>query len=315
MFSCSWARERGLFLATGGYFHMPMRKPCTQRTASLHNRRMPTHEWAVDGVTVSALVDCWLELPIAKMFPDTGEKLDAYRTRFPDLDATSLRSPVRAFLLRSAERSVLVDCGLGQASIVNERFGARGGLLAELTKARIEPREITDVVITHFHADHLGGVMHSEPSGFALTYPHARHHIHTDEWRYLTQRAEDSAMASHLATFGALTELALLRDEFELGRGVVVYHTPGHTPGSLSVRVGSGSDQVLIVGDVVHHPIQVENPDWRDGYDLDHPVASRTRRELLGQCAADGTVLAPSHFPTPFGRVSTGDAGYRWSAL
>ncbi len=77
---------------------------------------------------------------------------------------------------------------------------------------------------------------------------------------------------------------------------VTLLHTPGHTPVSLSVLISSGGEKALLVGDAIHHPALLAEPDWRDKSDSDHEEAVRTRRALVERVAAEGLVLAPSHF-------------------
>jgi glyoxylase-like metal-dependent hydrolase (beta-lactamase superfamily II) len=85
---------------------------------------------------------------------------------------------------------------------------------------------------------------------------------------------------------------------------VTALHTPGQTPGSMSLLIASGGERAILVGDAIGHPAQVEHPDWGVVDDFDGPQAEKTRRQLLDRIEAEGLVLSASHFPEPgFGHV------------
>ena len=97
---------------------------------------------------------------------------------------------------------------------------------------------------------------------------------------------------------------------------VTALHTPGHTPGSMSLLVASRGQRAILVGDVIGHPAQVEHPDWNVIDDMDGPHAERTRRQLLDRIEAEGLVLSANHFPEPgFGRVVRLEGRRFWQAL
>src|SRR5262249_32872269 len=110
--------------------------------------------------------------------------------------------------------------------------------------------------------------------------------------------------------------LDLADGERSLTEEVTALHTPGHTPGSMSLLIASGGERAIIVGDAIAHPAQVEHPDWGFAFDFDGETALRTRDQLLDRIEAGGRPFAPCHFPEPgFGRVVRLDGRRIWQAL
>jgi glyoxylase-like metal-dependent hydrolase (beta-lactamase superfamily II) len=104
----------------------------------------------------------------------------------------------------------------------------------------------------------------------------------------------------------------LLDGDRALGAELTLLHTPGHTPGSQSLLVSSGTDAALLWGDVANHPAQIGRPDWGPRSDLQPEVARRTRRRLLDRIETEAMWLAPAHFPEPFGTIARVDGDRRW---
>lgn len=182
------------------------------------------------------------------------------------------------FLIRDRKGHVtLVDTGIGPTSTWAP---APGRLHSELAAAGVAPADVGTVIITHLHSDHAGGTFLDGAPVFA----NARH---------VVQRAE-------LVGNGFLDPvkelLHVVDGDEEVAPGVVVRLTPGHTPGHQSVEVG----EFTMVGDVLHHPVQLADPSIRYVYDDDSDLAAKTRLELVGRLRAQGALLGTSHFPEPF---------------
>ena len=106
-----------------------------------------------------------------------------------------------------------------------------------------------------------------------------------------------------------------ISQDFDLTSEVKAIHTPGHTPGHMSVVVSSQGQQALIQGDVLIHPAQVTQEDWCPTFDADSVTATLTRRKVLDQVEADSTTVVSCHFPAPgFGRVVRQDGKRYWQA-
>jgi glyoxylase-like metal-dependent hydrolase (beta-lactamase superfamily II) len=201
-------------------------------------------------------------------------------------------------VVRTGSDVVLFDTGLSAA-----------GTTAALEAAGIMPEDVTVVVITHMHGDHVGG-MTGEDGG--LTYPNAR---------YVTGQAEfDHWNGTDNETFAGKVKPFAERFEFIGDGGSVVSGVTGmaafgHTPGHMAYMVESGGEQLLLIADAANHYVwSLAYPDWEVRFDIDKAAAAATRKRLLGMAAADRIPLIGYHMPFPgMGFVDTrGEGGFHY---
>lgn len=263
----------------------------------------------VGGVEIAALLDGELSLPLAQHFPETApDAWTPYRERYPNaFEGEAWRTSLRFYLLRSERRTILVDAGFNDEQ--RGRWNVRGRPEG-LRDAGLAPGEVDLVVLTHLHADHVGGTIDAEGR------PRFRRHlIHRADLERARERAPQAPIfAQTVLRLEREGLLEAIDGERSIDDHVTLLHTPGHTPGSLSVLVSSDREKALLVGDAIHHPAQLAEPEWRDANDSDHAEAVRTRRALLERLEAEGLVLAPTHFPEPFGTVVRVDGRRVWRA-
>ncbi|WP_235747493.1 MBL fold metallo-hydrolase [Nocardia coffeae] len=209
------------------------------------------------------------------------------------------------YLVRTGDRIVLVDAGMGQ---VDKPSVQAGGLLGGLRAAGVEPTDVTDVLFTHLHWDHVGW---STQQGEVI-FTRATHRVHAADWEYF--------VSGPLAVPGAVRKLSPLQEriepfdtETELVPGIVARPAPGHTPGSTIFVVAGGGERALLLGDVVHAIGELTDPQWHGLYDLD-PVGAREVRDRLADEALDSAALvAAGHFPgLGLGRLVTAAGGRRF---
>jgi glyoxylase-like metal-dependent hydrolase (beta-lactamase superfamily II) len=209
--------------------------------------------------------------------------------------------PLGAFLIStSGDRLILVDAGLGpppgdQACYECFRFSG-GELPGQLAAAGVRGPDITDLVITHLHADHHGWL--TRPNA-ALAFPRARVWLGRDDYDYfVTGRHASMSEADRDFLTGLVREgrTELVRDA-GLTRGVALRHSPGHTPGHLTVEVRSGAERVILLGDAMTCPHQLAEPAWHSLGDVDPALALMTRDALWRELAQPDTVGVGSHFP------------------
>jgi len=227
---------------------------------------------------------------------------------FPTLTSNEeWRLPVNAVLVRGAGTTLLVDTGLGpEPRAFMPGAGAR--LLAELGRAGTSSAEVDIVVHTHLHVDHVG---------WDGSFPNARYVVSAPEWSYFMS-AESLAQRPHLRD-----RIAPLRDagsvdladgELEVVSGVRLVPTSGHTPGHASVFIESEGKELVVLGDVVVHELQLADPDLVYASEHDPELAAATRKQVLGQLADRGTDVIVGHFHGP-GRFSRRGEGFSWSSL
>ncbi len=202
-------------------------------------------------------------------------------------------------LLRDRDRTILFDVGAGQ-----EFMPSAGKLMDAFDALELDVSDITDVVFTHAHPDHLWGVRDDFGD---LMFPDAAYHMGQAEWDYWTDPDTVSTIDEGRVTFavGAVNRLELLADQInlftdnqEILPGVLSRLTPGHTPGHMAFEVQMGGEAVMIVGDsIVNHHVAFEKPAWLSGSDQDPELGAQTRLALLDQLSTAQMRLIGFHLP------------------
>lgn len=239
------------------------------------------------------VIETLREVDIQNMFPnDTERMLAAFRVLPAPL--TFCRN---ILLVETGNKRVLIDSGMGQSDPNDP-----GYLLDRLRAENITPESIDTVVITHYHQDHIGGLL--DHAGNA-TFSKARVVVPLQEHNYW-MRADilaslDSSDAARLRqTFAAYAErLTLMDDTADIEPGIHYVPAPGHSPGHRAVQVESGEAGLLHIVDSIHMPIQLNALDAAP-FDWQQPdIAIATRRALLAQAESESQLLMAYHFPFP----------------
>jgi glyoxylase-like metal-dependent hydrolase (beta-lactamase superfamily II) len=226
--------------------------------------------------------------------------------------------PLNVMVVRSGGRTVLIDAGIGAEY---PDFPRAGQLPLRLEAAGIDLASVTDVVLTHLHMDHVGGLLADGMKD--RLRPDLRIHVAAAEVEFwaspdFSHTSMPSPVPDVLRSVAKrfLNEyhgrLRTFEAEYEVAPGVIVRRTGGHTPGHSVVRVASGGDRLTFAGDALF-PVAFDHPDWHNGFEHDPEEAARVRVRLLREVAATGETLVATHLPFPsVGRVAvTGDA-FRW---
>jgi glyoxylase-like metal-dependent hydrolase (beta-lactamase superfamily II) len=226
------------------------------------------------------------------------------------------------FLVRVGDRIGLIDAGLGPDSPIPWMAGGR--LLDSLAELHVAPGDITDVIFTHLHFDHIGWASRQgEP-----VFPNATYRCDERDWAYFVEpvprpaaRAEgDNPLAAVMAPGSGRAALGPIADRFEpwdgsatLMPGVDVRLASGHTPGSGVMVISSGAARAILLGDVAHCPIELLEDEWAGLGDVDPEMARRTRVALMRELEGQDVPVAASHFPgLRFGRVVAGQGKRQW---
>lgn len=228
----------------------------------------------------------------------------------------SLPTSVNAFVVNTKERTYLLDTGTGS----NTAFGPTlGRVEANLRAAGVEPAQIDTIILTHAHPDHHEGLLTAEKTA---RFPNAELVIHEAEHAFWHDDGVLNQAPAEVKPFFASARAALAPyasrtrkvKAGEIAPGLVFEHAPGHTPGHGILRVASGSEQALLIGDTIHNAaIQTARPDVVFAFDVDGKQAAASRKRVLDMAAADGLLITGAHIAFPgFGKVLKEGAAFKF---
>ncbi|MEQ0560534.1 MBL fold metallo-hydrolase [Amycolatopsis sp. NEAU-NG30] len=256
----------------------------------------------VGGYTIEALSDGLVRLP-PPFFP--GLDPDEHREVLgPD---GTVPVPVGAFLVRGEGRTILVDAGFGPREMgfpdgmapagtdPDTPMGGGGDLLAALAEAGVRPEDVGTVFLTHLHSDHVGWLA---PDGVPA-FGGARIVHGAADWEPMVGRlghGDWSRIGLEAVRAAGHTE-AIHGDAVSLAPGITARHAPGHTPGHYVLDIVADGQRLLLLGDVIHTPVQLRDERVRFIADHDPEEAARTRLRWLDEIERTGAVIAPAHFP------------------
>jgi glyoxylase-like metal-dependent hydrolase (beta-lactamase superfamily II) len=221
-------------------------------------------------------------------------------------------------VVRSGDQTILIDAGLGGQF---DGFPRAGQFPRRLEAAGIPLESITDVIITHMHMDHVGGLLVDEVRNGLR--PDVRIHVNATEvafWKdpdfSRTAMPEPvpevlrSTAVEFVEAYG--DKIRTFENEHEVAPGVTAKLTGGHTPGHCVVRVESDSERLLFAGDALF-PVGLDHPDWHNGFEHDPEEAVRVRIRLLRDAAETGEQVVATHMPFPsLGRIAVDGDAFRW---
>ncbi|WP_116133867.1 MBL fold metallo-hydrolase [Tropicimonas sp. IMCC34043] len=275
-------------------------------------------EIALGDMRIDTLSDGHLVLPPDFIFgPMPQQALPAVLAPFHISLDTPLLPDCNLTLLRRGEDVVLFDAGAGLTF-----QDTAGKLPAALDAIGLAPEEVTHVIFTHGHPDHLWGVLDDFDEPF---FANAQHMMGKTEWDFWIdpQTADRIDAARTTFAIGARRRLEAMEDAMlffadgeEILPGVAARMTPGHTPGHMSFELRSGSESLMVLGDAIsNHHVAFARPDWPSGSDQDTALAAATRVALLDQIAAMQMPVIGFHLPGGgLGRAERDGSSYRFVA-
>ena len=227
-----------------------------------------------------------------------------------------LRFPTQCVHIRSPGASTLVDAGAYLVAPDSPHavpgYQPPPGLGEALAAAGIAPESIDQVIITHGHHDHINGLTRERDGQPAPCFPNARHYFGRADWDQ-AQAALQNPGSVESRTLGALHRAGLLElteGRRDLGGGVAIIAAPGESPGHQIVRVDLEGRVLYCVGDIYHHPLEIEHPDWVAQWA--EPAASRASRRALAEAAlAEEALLVATHI-AGVGRLRRAGGGCAW---
>jgi len=227
-----------------------------------------------------------------------------WEKKFAPDEKNRITLALRCLLVVEGKRKILVDCGIGRKWDEKRREMYRidqsqMDLDRELSRAKVKREEITDVILTHLHFDHVGGLTRDEGGRTTMSFPNATYHLQRRNWVWAHHASEKDAGAFRASTFEALDRsgrLHLLEGATELCPGVDIFVSEGHTVGLQLVKVSDGDRTVAYCGDLVPTAAHLR-ASWVMAYDLYPLTAIEEKKMLLAQAAEEGWVLFFEHDP------------------
>jgi glyoxylase-like metal-dependent hydrolase (beta-lactamase superfamily II) len=271
--------------------------------ASLAGKPTPgIYRYRIGEFELTALYDGIWYRPITKEFirnapfTEVEHALDA---AFMPHDR--LATPFTTLIVNTGKKLVLIDTGTG-----GQISPTAGMIVDNLAAAGIAPKDVDQIVISHFHPDHINGIKDKDNN---LIFPNAELMVPGPEWAFWMDDANlNAAPAGMKETFlnqrRIFSDIAKTVTHYEPGKevapGIVTVPAPGHTPGHTVFAIHSGSQSLMVLSDTAQHPaVFARHPDWQAAFDVDGNATIATRKRLFDRAAADRMLVTGYHFPFP----------------
>ncbi len=262
--------------------------------------------WTVGRVRITKIVEMetvgHTRFILPQATPDKIQQIPWLAPRFAN-DEGRLRMSVHSLVVETPSQRIVVDTCIG-----NDKEG-RGvptwnrlqtPFIETMTAAGYPPDSIDRVICTHLHVDHVGWNTRLAGGKWVPTFPRARYvfgRTEYDHWAAHSDTPEHRAVFDDSVKPIVEAGLAdLTASDARLSDEITLIPTPGHSPGHMSILIRSDGEEVLLTGDVAHHPCQMAHLDWSSTADSDPVQSIATRRDLFGRFADTPTLVIGGHF-------------------
>ena len=276
---------------------------------------MPENKVVIGDIEITSLSDGLLAFDLCNFFPDISEEnWEPYHDLLTPTNQVQFN--LACFLIRAPNSTVLVDTGLGPKPTPDTPWGE---LLKSMDTHGVKPSEIDVVVMTHAHRDHVGWNLTSSNGTFTPTFPNAKYWLSKIDWEICHNPEVTERFPNAPDCVWPLEDLGILElmdGEQSITDHITTIPSPGHTPGHTSLRISSKGEQAIVLGDVLHNPVQAHETEWVSRADMDPAQTRLTRHSLMEQLERDGTLVAAVHMPAPgFGNIVRIKGRRYWQAI
>ena len=286
--------------------------PVGKQNAGFYRYKVGTHEVTVvtDGVNRFRFPDGF----VANKNRD--EVNAAWATLYGEKD--QLVVPYSPIAVNTGSKLVVIDTGTSEANFERSK-GAAGQFHSNLKASGINPDQVDTVIISHFHGDHINGLLDKDNK---LAFPKAEVLVPAPEWKYFMDDAEMSKQTTDRMK-GVFSNLRKVFDalgrkvtQYEAGKevapGITAVATHGHTPGHMAFVIAQGNGKVFVQSDVTNIPLFVRNPGFHLMFDQDPQAAEATRRKTYDMLATEKRMVQGFHYPFPaLAHIEKSGDGYR----
>jgi len=253
-----------------------------------------------DGIGKRQVTDLFPEVPVANLlnYSDTVSPNGTINYKYG------------SFIINSGTETILVDTGMGP--------NLPGTLIDQLHRNGLSNDQITIVINTHLHPDHVGWNITWKNSKPYQTFPKARYYLPKVDWEHFNQERNYGRFQyinDSIKPLEQLGNLHLVEGKEAITKEISLIPTPGHTPGHMSISILSNNQQGIILGDVTHFPFQGQETAWEILFDMDKKQARETRETILDQIEKNGSLVGAGHFANTFGYFIRRSGRRYWQPL
>jgi glyoxylase-like metal-dependent hydrolase (beta-lactamase superfamily II) len=270
---------------------------------------VPVQRWRIGDVEITRVVESETPIPTGFMFGD--QKLEileqaSWLTPYYVTPDRRLVTSIHAFVIDDGDHKIVVDTCVGNDKVRRMPFWNRLQLpfLSHLEELGHPAESVDRVLCTHLHVDHVGWNTRWVDGRWVPTFPNARYLIGRTEWEHWSAEPPDPGEDILGDSVRPIVEAGLadlVESDHRVSPAVWLESTPGHTPGHVSVRIRSQGAEAVITGDLMHHPLQIADPDTATTFDSDTDRARRTRKEFVARYTDAPVLVLGTHFATPSG--------------
>jgi glyoxylase-like metal-dependent hydrolase (beta-lactamase superfamily II) len=301
----------------------PLLSPMPARAAApVADKQAPSfYRYKVGDIQVTVVSDGRNTFPLEDSFVSNAKKEEVSavleQAFLPRDTVTIYFAPL---VINTGGKLVVIDTGNGPLVKTNSK-GAAGQFADNMAAAGFDPNAVDTVVISHFHGDHVNGLLTAEGTP---AFPNAEVLVPATEWKFWMDDGEMSRAPAgrmqglfknnrNVFDAGLKKKVTPYEWDKEVAPGLLAVETVGHTPGHTSYVLSSGSGKVFIQSDVTNSPtLFAANPGWHAVFDQDGDVAEKTRRRVYDMVVAEKLQVQGFHYPFPgLGNVVKDGSGYR----
>ena len=237
--------------------------------------------------------------------------------RFYDAASNKLVMGFYALIVRTERNVILVDTCVGndkERPARPEWHRRNGSFLADLAASGCPAEDVTHVLCTHLHVDHVGWNTRLIGGRWVPTFPNAKYLMARKEVEHWEEVRRGDRSVNHASWDDSVQPIldagraVIVDSDYEIEPGVRLMPAPGHTPGNVMLCLDDGKSRAFLVGDTIHHPVQIERPQWSSRFCSDPAQAQATRIAFIERVADSGAWIMPAHFAAPTAVQITGGA-------